>query len=56
LMGRIQAIVGKGQNHTFARLDYKPIKPSWEAKWAKAWRTRKVGLIMLVSLVMEGYK
>jgi hypothetical protein len=56
LVGKIQAIVGRGQNYAFAKLDYKPIKPNWEAKWAKAWRTTKVGLIMWVSLVMEGYK
>jgi hypothetical protein len=28
LVGKIQAIVGRGQNYAFAKLDYKPIKPN----------------------------
>jgi hypothetical protein len=28
LMGKIQAIVGRGQNYAFAKLDHKPIKPN----------------------------
>jgi len=28
LVGKIQAIVGRGQNCAFAKLDYKPIKPN----------------------------